>query len=192
MAALMAIGAISTAVAVLLINIVSNDVVKYMPQSKAIGPMSPNADTSPWLTIAETPVFSSAVAIGIMAAMRTMLSQLMVLYAASTLRKHPVTTISKPAAMTAVTGAIGMKSNTITAIIASIIIAASGALYVRATRSAISFGCPISNQSSSSVSIFDMFSHRPCTSSVSPALSFTSGRFSVIYSRLRFTPSTFT
>ena len=37
-AALMAIGAISTAVAVLLINIVSNDVVKYMPQSKAIGP----------------------------------------------------------------------------------------------------------------------------------------------------------
>ena len=43
--ALMAIGAISTAVAVLLINIVSREVVKYIPQSNAMGPTVPSEAT---------------------------------------------------------------------------------------------------------------------------------------------------
>ena len=75
MAALMAIGAISTAVAVLLMNIVSREVVKYMPQSNAMGPTQPKSDTSEWLTSADVPVFSSAVAMGIMAAISTTLSR---------------------------------------------------------------------------------------------------------------------
>ena len=55
--------------------------------------------------MADRPVFSNAVAMGIIAAMSTMLSQLTVLYAAPTLRRQPVMTISNAATMTAVTGA---------------------------------------------------------------------------------------
>ena len=112
----------------LLINIVSNEVVKYTPQSNAPGPTEPRADTSEWETIAETPVFSKATDIGIMAAMRIILSQFMVLYAASTFLKHPQITINNAATVTAVTGAMGMKSKTIAATIANIMTAAKGAL----------------------------------------------------------------
>ena len=76
----------------------------------------------------DTPVFSRAIDIGSMAAISTILSQLMVLYAASTLRKQPVSTINTAAIIIAVTGAIGMKSNTIAIIIRSMMIPANGAL----------------------------------------------------------------
>ena len=76
----------------------------------------------------DIPVFSSACDIGIIAANSTMVSQLIVLYAASMLRTQPVRTMSTDAMSTAVTGAIGMKSKTISAIISSIIAAATGAL----------------------------------------------------------------
>ncbi len=58
----------------------------------------------------------------------TIVSQFIVLYAASTLRKQPVNTIKTAEIMTAVTGATGMKSKTIIAIIKSMIAAAMGAL----------------------------------------------------------------
>lgn len=57
-----------------------------------------------------------------------MLSQFIVLYAASTLQKHPENTINKPAMATATTGEIGIKSNTMTTIMSSIMAAATGAL----------------------------------------------------------------
>ena len=84
-----------------------------MPAIKANGPYTPNPLTNELDMYSDAPVFSNAKDIGIIAAMSTILSQLMVLYAASTLRKQPVNTINKPAMMTAVTGATGMKSNTI-------------------------------------------------------------------------------
>ena len=77
---------------------------------------------------AEAPVFSSASDMGIMAAISTTLSQLIVLYAASTLRMQPVSTMRMAAIMTAVTGSTGMKSNTIMATINSIMTPATGAL----------------------------------------------------------------
>ena len=79
MAHCIAMGAMSTAVAVLLMNIVRSDVVKYIPARRIIGLMVPSEATSEWLMSFDVPVFSSAVAMGIMAAMSTMLSQLMVL-----------------------------------------------------------------------------------------------------------------
>ena len=94
----------------------------------AVGPAEPRLSANVWETADDTPVFWSAVDRGIIAAMSTMLSQLMVLYAASTLRKHPVKMVSSAAMITAVTGATGTKSNTIMAIISSIIAAATGAL----------------------------------------------------------------
>ena len=109
-------------------NIVMKEVVKYIPAISSMGLYPPSVETSEPEIHSETPVFCSATDIGIIAAMSTMLSQLIVLYAASTLRKQPVSTISRPAIITAVTGAMGMKSNTMTAIIASMIIAATGAL----------------------------------------------------------------
>ena len=69
----------STAVAVLLMNIVRSDVVKYIPARRIIGLIVPSEATSEWLMSSDVPVFSRAVAMGIMAAMSTMLSQLMVL-----------------------------------------------------------------------------------------------------------------
>ena len=75
----MAMGAISTAVAVLLINMVSSDVAKYMPASNKVGPIEPSDSTKDLEMMAETPVFSSAIDMGIMAAISTILSQLMVL-----------------------------------------------------------------------------------------------------------------
>ena len=74
----MAIGAISTAVAVLLINIVSRDVAIYNPASMAVGPAEPRLSANVCETADDTPVFWSAVDKGIIAAMSTMLSQLMV------------------------------------------------------------------------------------------------------------------
>ena len=74
-----AMGDISTAVAVLDINMVSRDVVKYMAASSATGPNVPMLPTNASDIRVEAPVFSNAVDIGIMAAMSTMLSQLMVL-----------------------------------------------------------------------------------------------------------------
>lgn len=50
-----------------------------MPASNAIGPKVPRLPTSRPDTNVEAPVFSRAVDMGIMAAMSTMLSQLMVL-----------------------------------------------------------------------------------------------------------------
>ena len=84
--------------------------------------------TNDWDTRAEAPVLVRATDMGIMAAMSTMLSQLMVLYAASTVRKQPVRIISTAAISTAVTGATGMKSNTIMATMATMTAAATGAL----------------------------------------------------------------
>ena len=66
--------------------------------------------------------------IGSIAAKRTIVCQLMVLYAASTLRTQPVITIMTAARSTAVTGATGMLSTTIITIIAIMIRAAIGAL----------------------------------------------------------------
>lgn len=57
-----------------------------------------------------------------------MLFQFIVLYAASTLRKHPENTINKPAMATATTGEIGIKSNTMATIMSSIMATATGAL----------------------------------------------------------------
>jgi hypothetical protein len=78
-AACKAIGAKSTAVAVLLKNSVRNEVVRYIPASTAIGPYGPSPDTIPPDMAAEVPVFSMAVANGIIAAKSTILSQLIVL-----------------------------------------------------------------------------------------------------------------
>ena len=50
-----------------------------MPAKRAVGPKAPKLSTRVCDTKAETPVFSRAVDMGIMAAMSTMLSQLMVL-----------------------------------------------------------------------------------------------------------------
>ena len=75
----MAMGAIRTAVAVLLINMVINEVVKYIPANRAVGPNPPRPLTKLLEMYSLTPVFSRASDIGIMAAMSTMLSQLMVL-----------------------------------------------------------------------------------------------------------------
>ncbi len=74
-----AIGAISTAVAVLLIKSVIKDVVKYTPAKSIRGPKLPNVATSDPDIISDTPVFSRANDIGIMAAIKTILSQLIVL-----------------------------------------------------------------------------------------------------------------
>lgn len=75
----MAMGDIKTAVAVLEMKNVSNEVVRYMPARSSMGPKSPRLLTNPWETMAAAPVFSIATDIGIIAAMRMMLSQLMVL-----------------------------------------------------------------------------------------------------------------
>lgn len=77
-ALLMAIGATSTAVAVLLMNMVRTAVVRYMPPIRAMGPASPSHATSVWLTSSVAPVFSRAKDMGIMAAISTTLSQFMV------------------------------------------------------------------------------------------------------------------
>ena len=79
MALCMAIGAMSTAVAVLLMNIVISDVVKYMPAMSTVGPYMPNPVASELDISSDVPVFSSACDIGSMAAMSTMLSMFMVL-----------------------------------------------------------------------------------------------------------------
>lgn len=74
-----AIGAISTAVAVLEINNVITEVVKNIPANSQCGPMVPRLLTSDDETMFDTPVFSRAKLIGIMAAINTVLSQLIVL-----------------------------------------------------------------------------------------------------------------
>ena len=126
MAHFMAMGAISTAVAVLLMNMVSSDVAKYIAASITVGWKPPSDLSNDADTHVEMPVFSKAMDIGIMAAMSIILSQFIVLYAASTLRKQPVSTVSNPAITTAVTGATML--NAIVTIIAIIITAAIGAL----------------------------------------------------------------
>ena len=50
-----------------------------MPAKRAVGPIAPRLSTKVCETSAEAPVFSSAVDIGIIAAISTILSQLMVL-----------------------------------------------------------------------------------------------------------------
>ena len=120
-----AMGAKSTAVAVLLMNMVMSDVAKYIPASNMCGPNPPRLLTKVLEMNSDAPVFSSAIDMGIMAAMSTIDSQLMVLYAASTLRKQPVSTINTAAIITAVTGATGMKSNTIMATISAMMAAAT-------------------------------------------------------------------
>ena len=74
-----AIGAISTAVTVLLINIVINDVVKYTPAIKAKGPYAPRPLTIVPDIYSDAPVFSNANYMGNMAANNTIVSQLIVL-----------------------------------------------------------------------------------------------------------------
>ena len=66
--------------------------------------------------------------IGSIAAKRTIVCQLMVLYAASMLRTQPVTTIRIAARSTDVTGATGIFSTTIITTIAIMMAAAIGAL----------------------------------------------------------------
>ena len=124
----MAIGAISTAVTVLLINIVIIEVAKYTAANATYVPLEPNVLTIKSAIAVDTPVFSSAVDIGSIAAKSTMVCQLIVLYAASTLRTHPVMTINIAASNTAVTGATGIESTTIITIMAIMISAAIGAL----------------------------------------------------------------
>lgn len=123
-----AIGAISTAVTVLLINIVIIDVAKYTAANATYVPLEPKVLTIKSAIAVDTPVFSNAVDIGSIAAKSTMVCQLIVLYAASTLRTQPVMTINIAASSTAVTGATGIESTTIMTIIANMISAAMGAL----------------------------------------------------------------
>ena len=93
----------------------------------------------------EVPVFSSATDIGSMAAISTMLSQLIVRYASSTLRRHPHSTIRTAAISTAATA--GTQLNTMAAIISSMMPAASGALCVRVTLDASASGWPTTTHS---------------------------------------------
>ena len=65
--------------AVLLINIVINEVVKYTPANSIYGLLSPKLPTNALETKADTPVFSKANAIGNIPAISTILSQLIVL-----------------------------------------------------------------------------------------------------------------
>ena len=74
-----AIGAISTAVTVLLMKIVITDVAKYTAARATYGPLDPKAFTMKSAIMAEVPVFYSAVDIGSMAAKSTIVCQLMVL-----------------------------------------------------------------------------------------------------------------
>ena len=73
-AVLIAMGAKSTAVAVLLMNIVISEVVKYTPAKSIYGLLSPKLPTNAFDTKADTPVFSKANAIGSIPAMSTILS----------------------------------------------------------------------------------------------------------------------
>ena len=93
----------------------------------------------------EAPVFSSATDIGSMAAINTMLSQLIVRYASSTLRRQPHNTIRTAAINTAATA--GTQLNTMAAIISSIMPAARGALCVRVTLEASARGWPTTTHS---------------------------------------------
>ena len=77
-AACKAIGANRIAAAVLLINIVSTEEANIIPARTAYGPYEPTKSTMPSVTSAEVPVFSIAVAKGIIPAKSTTLSQLMV------------------------------------------------------------------------------------------------------------------
>ena len=74
-----AMGAISTAVTVLLMNIVINDVAKYTAPSATYGLLVPKVLTMNSAIMADTPVFSRAVDIGNMAANSTIVCQLIVL-----------------------------------------------------------------------------------------------------------------
>ena len=130
--------------------------------------------------------------IGSIAAKSTMVCQLMVLYAASTLRTHPVMTISTAARSTDVTGATGIPSTTIITIIAIMIAAAIGALWSRVTLDAASRGSPRTTQLVDSLFILAISFHAPCTRSTSPSCIFTLPRSLRIYSCFLLIPSTLT
>ena len=74
-----AMGAISTAVTVLLMKMVMIDVAKYTAASAMCGLLPPKVLTIKSAIIDDTPVFSSAVDIGSIAAKSTMVCQLIVL-----------------------------------------------------------------------------------------------------------------
>ena len=76
--------------------------------------------------------------------------------------------MSSPAMTTAMTGLTGMKSNTITNIISSMMAAATGALKSSDTFSICLSGRPSTTQFSFSWFICIILSHWPCTSSMSP------------------------
>ena len=72
-------GAISTAVTVLLMKMVMIDVAKYTAAKATCGLLAPKVLTMKSAIIDDTPVFSNAVDMGSMAAKSTMVCQLMVL-----------------------------------------------------------------------------------------------------------------
>lgn len=74
-----AMGAISTAVTVLLMKMVMIDVAKYTAAKATCGLLAPKVLTMKSAIIDDTPVFSNAVDMGSMAAKSTMVCQLMVL-----------------------------------------------------------------------------------------------------------------
>ena len=190
-AALIAIGVKSTAVAVLLRNIVTRDVAKYTMASSPLGPTSPNPSSRKPEMAAVIPVLSKATDIGIIDAISTTLLQFILEYASSMLRRHPVTTISTAATSTAATE--GIMSSTITMTIASIIMAASGALLSRVTLASLLPGCPTRTKSSVKSSRADMFFHVPCIRRASPECSLTSFMSSLmLYSPDLLIPKTFT
>lgn len=74
-----AIGAIRTAVTVLLMKMVITEVAKYTAAKATYGPLDPKVLTMKSAIIPEAPVFSRAVDIGSMAAKSTIVCQLIVL-----------------------------------------------------------------------------------------------------------------
>ena len=152
------------------------EVAKYTPARSSLGPLPPSPSTMAFARISDTPVFSRARDIGSMAAKRTIVSQLIVLYAASTLRMHPVIIIITAARSTAVTGATGMLSTTIRSIMAIIITAAMGALWSSVTLAASLRGSPRTTQLLDSFLKRAMSFHCPCTRSTSELCIFSSPR----------------
>ena len=73
-----------------------------------LGPLPPSQPTMESAMALDTPVFSSAMDIGSIAAKSTIVCQLMLLYAASMLRTQPVTTIRTAARSTDVTTAASL------------------------------------------------------------------------------------
>ena len=147
-----------------------------------MGPYARNISTSEVAIHAEIPVFDNAVDMGIMAAISTMLSHPIILYAASTLRTQRVRTISSPAMITTATGLMpSWSANTMQSTMSNIKPAARGALWSSATLSASAVGEPITIHSRFFFAMLSMPFHSPCTNIISPFLTVESSALSNMY-----------